>query len=332
MPADCHARSAPARSAPVSVSVGRVHVISVPSVVADLLGPVDGAELVVWDMRDDPPRADLELVVVPQFRAPRVKRLDELPSLRAVITLTAGYEHVTPHLPPGVSLANAVGVHDSATAEMALALILAAQRDLAAFVRAQDAGRWEEQAVSRSLADARVLVVGYGGIGSALAARLVACEARVTAVASRARDGDACVDTVHGVDELPVLLPRAHIVVLALPLLDSTRGLLGADQLAALPDDALVVNVGRGGLVDTEALQAECASGRLRAALDVTDPEPLPQHHPLWSTPGVLISPHRGGSSAAFPRRAADYVTAQIGHLVRHGSIDHVVARGKEQS
>lgn len=294
--------------------------------------PVEGAQVVTWDMRDDPPRPDLELVIVPQFNAPRVKRLGELADLRAVITLTAGYEHVTPHLPAGVALANAVGVHDSATAEMALALMLAAQRDIPTFVRAQDAGRWEKQQVTRSLADSRVLIVGYGGIGLALAARVVACEATVTAVASRARDGDEYADTVHPIDDLSALLPDADIVVLAVPLLDSTRGLLGAEQLALLPDDALVVNVGRGGLIDTDALRAECASGRLRAALDVTDPEPLPEGHPLWSTPGVLISPHRGGASTAFPRRGARYVTEQIATFVRTHEIEHVVATGEESS
>lgn len=306
-------------------------VISVPTILTDLIEPVEGAEIVSWDLRESPPRDDLELVVVPQFNAPRIKHLDALPSLRAVITLTAGYEHVTPHLPPGVTLANAVGVHDSATSEMALTLMLAAQRDIAAAVRAQDAERWEKQHVTRSLADSRVLIVGYGGIGRALAARLVASEAAVTAVASQARDGDEYADRIHSIDDLSVLLPDCEIVVLAVPLLPSTRGLLSAPQLRALPDDALVVNVGRGGLIDTDALQAECASGRLRAALDVTDPEPLPEGHPLWTTPGVLITPHRGGSTTAFPQRGAAYATAQIRAFVRSGAIDHVVATGQER-
>lgn len=306
-----------------------MRVISVPSVIADLMGPVEGADVITWDMREPSPRDDLELVVVPQFNAPEVKQLDQLEGLRGVITLTAGFEHVTPHLPAGVTLANAVGVHDSSTAEMALTLMLAAQRDIPTFVLAQHEGRWEKQQINRSLADSRVLVVGYGGIGRALAARLVACEASVTAVASRARDGDEYVDRVHPIDDLSVLLPDHDIVALAVPLSPSTQGLLGADQLALLPDGALVVNVGRGGLVVTEALQAECATGRLRAAVDVTDPEPLPAGHPLWSTPGVLISPHRGGSSTAFPRRAAEYVTEQIETFVRTGEIEHVVATGE---
>ena len=301
-----------------------------PTLIAERIGPVDGAEIVTWDLREPPPRDDLELVVVPQFNAPFVKQLGDLPSLRAVITLTAGFEHVTPHLPPGVTLANAVGVHDSSTAEMALTLMLAAQRDIARFALAQAQGRWEKQDVTRSLADSRVLVIGYGGIGRALAARLLACEASVTAVASRARDGDEYVERVHPIDDLSVLLPDHDIVALAVPLTPATRGLLGAEQLALLPEDALVVNVGRGGLVDTDALQAECATGRLRAALDVTDPEPLPEEHPLWSTPGVFISPHRGGSTTAFPRRAAAYARGQAERFARSGEIQHVVATGEE--
>lgn len=306
-------------------------VISVPSSVAELLPPIEGAEVITWDVAEEPPRDDLEVVVVPPFNAPFIKRLGELPALQAVILSTAGYDHAVRYLPPGVTMANAVGVHGTATAEMALALMLAAQRDLPDFVRAQDRGTWLPPAVDRSLADSRVLLVGYGGVGRDLAARLLVSEATVTAVASRARDGDEYVDTVHPVDDLSVLLPDHDIVVLAVPLVPATKGLMGADELSLLPDDSLVVNVGRGPLLDTDALIAECASGRLRAALDVTDPEPLPEGHPLWSTRGVLISPHRGGSTTAFPRRAARYVEKQIEHYVRNGRITHVVARGEER-
>nr|WP_306270504.1 NAD(P)-dependent oxidoreductase [Ornithinimicrobium sp. HY1793] len=215
---------------------------------------------------------------------------------------------------------------------MALTLLLAAQRDLPTFVRAQDEGRWVELQERRALADQRVLVVGYGGIGRALAARLLACETSVTAVASRARDGDEFVDSVHSVSDLPALLAEHDMVVLAVPLSEATRGMIGAAELALLPDNALVVNVGRGPLVDTEALIAECASGRLRAALDVTDPEPLPEDHPLWRTPGVLISPHVAGGTSVFPSRQARYVQTQIEHYLSTGELKHVVATGEEQA
>lgn len=303
-----------------------------PPVIASLVEPVEGVEIVTWDVASEPPRDDIEVVVVPPFNSPFITRLGELPKLRAVILSTAGYEHAVRFLPPGVSMANAVGVHDTATAEMALTLLLAAQRDLPTFVRAQDEGRWVELQERRALADQRVLVVGYGGIGRALAARLLACETSVTAVASRARDGDEFVDSVHSVSDLPALLPEHDMVVLAVPLSEATRGMIGAAELALLPDNALVVNVGRGPLVDTEALIAECASGRLRAALDVTDPEPLPEDHPLWRTPGVLISPHVAGGTSVFPSRQARYVQTQIEHYLSTGELKHVVATGEEQA
>lgn len=303
-------------------------VVSVPEVLRELVGEVDGVEVVPWDLREDPPRRDVELVVVPPFGARWVKRLDELPSLRAVVTATAGFEHVVPHLPEGVALANAVGVHDTATAELALALALAAQRDLPDLVRAQDEGRWLRPAVRRGLADCRVLVVGYGGVGRAVARRMVASEAVVTAVATRARRGDELVGEVHGVDRLPELLPDHDVVVLCVPLLPATERLFDAGVLARMPDDALLVNVARGGVVDTEALRAECAAGRLRAALDVTDPEPLPEGHSLWSTPNVIISHHTGGSTRAFPPRAAAYVRRQVEAFLATGRLEHVVATG----
>lgn len=304
-------------------------ICSVPSPIAPLIPPVEGVEVLAWDMDAEPERREeIALAVIPPHRAPWVTRLAELPALRAVIVATAGYDHVVPRIPPGVPLANAVGVHDTATAEVALALILAAQRDLPDFVRAQDQGVWSEPRTRRGLADRAVTVVGYGGIGRALARRLVACEATVTAVASRAREGDEWVETVHAVADLPELLPSTEILVLAVPNTAATTGLVDADLLAALPDDALIVNVGRGPAVDTDALQRECASGRLRAALDVTDPEPLPADHPLWSTAGVLISPHTGGLTPAFLPRAADYVRRQLEHFRDTGTLMHVVAEG----
>jgi phosphoglycerate dehydrogenase-like enzyme len=306
-----------------------VSVVTVPPSLLELLGPVEGVEVLPWDLRTDPPRAgEVEVVVVPTHQAPWVTRLAELPRLRAVQLGSAGHEHALRFLPPGVTLSNAVGVHDTATAELALALLLAAQRDLPDFVRAQASGEWAAPQQRRSVADSTVVVVGYGGIGRALATRLRACEAEVVAVASRARAGDGLVDQVHGVAELPALLPRAGVLTLATPLTEGTRRLVDAAALALLPDDALVVNVGRGAVVDTDALVAECARGRLRAALDVTDPEPLPPDHPLWSTRGVLVSPHTAGSTSAFTPRMARYLRAQLTAYGQTGQLPHVVATG----
>jgi phosphoglycerate dehydrogenase-like enzyme len=236
-----------------------------------------------------------------------VRLLPRLPRLRAVQSLSAGVEKLLPLLPAGVALHNGRGLHDASTAEHALGLILAAQRDLPRWVADQADGRWQPH-FTRSLADRRVTIVGYGSIGAALERRLLACEAQVVRVARRARPEQ----DVHAVSDLPNLLPDTDIVVLVLPENASTAGLFGARELAALPDGALVVNVGRGRTLDTEALLAHTSTGRLRAALDVTDPEPLPAGHPLRRCPGVLITPHVAGGSAAFRPRAERLIVEQV--------------------
>ncbi|MGV9340838.1 2-hydroxyacid dehydrogenase [Streptomyces sp. NPDC003688] len=273
----------------------------------------EGVRVHVWDgvTPDSEPDAEtlarVGLWVMPYAVPDAVRLLPRLTGLQTVQSLSAGVEKLLPLLPPGVALHNGRGLHDASTAEHALGLILAAQRDLPQWVADQAAGRWEPH-FTRSLADARVTIVGYGSIGAALEQRLLACEAQVTRVARRARPEQ----DVHPVSELPELLRTTDIVVLVLPETPETEGLLGAKELAALPDGALVVNVGRGRTLDTEALLAETAGGRLRAALDVTDPEPLPSGHPLRHAPGVLITPHVGGGSAAFRPRAERLIVEQV--------------------
>jgi phosphoglycerate dehydrogenase-like enzyme len=255
--------------------------------------------------------AEVELYVLPYLKGARelLSRASEMSSLKVVQTLTAGYDNFLPHIPDGVTLCNAAGVHDASTAELAIALTLASGRHLDAFARQQQEGSWSPQ-LGTSLADRHVLIVGYGRIGAAIERRLGGFEvASVTRVARRARTGDV---VVHATSELLDLLPNAEVVIVIAPLTRETDGLIGADALAAMPDGALVVNVARGRLVDTEALVTETSSGRLRAALDVTDPEPLPADHPLWHSPGVLISPHVGGASDAFFPRADRLVAAQL--------------------
>jgi phosphoglycerate dehydrogenase-like enzyme len=213
-------------------------------------------------------------------------------------------------------------VHDDATAEHAVGLALALLRRIPQAVRGH--GSWQQlQPGMRSLADSRVLVLGYGSIGRALARRLLAHAATVTAVASQPRD-DALVGRVHGVDELGGLLPGQHVVVVLLPLHDRTRGFVGASVLGALPDGAVVVNVARGGVLDTAAVLAE--AGRLQFALDVTDPEPLPDGHPLWSAPGVLITPHVAGGTTAMLPRVSALVRDQLERYVTGRPLRNVVA------
>jgi phosphoglycerate dehydrogenase-like enzyme len=258
----------------------------------------------------------------------RVRALEHAPHTEVVQLLSAGYDDALPHLPPGVALANAAGVHDASTAELAVGLALAALRGLPEFGRAQDQGRWLPLEIRPALADRRVLVLGYGSIGRAVAARLAPFEVQLTAVASRARGGDDLVPAVHGVDELADLLPRQDVVIVVVPLVPATTRLVDAAFLARLPDGALLVNVARGGVVDTEALLRETGSGRLLAALDVTDPEPLPPGHPLWASPGVLISPHVGGATTAFRPRAVRLLQDQLGAYAAGRPLRNVVHAG----
>ncbi|HEY2059540.1 MAG TPA: 2-hydroxyacid dehydrogenase [Amycolatopsis sp.] len=252
--------------------------------------------------------SEVEFYVLPYDSGTEpAKLIGRLPSLQVVQSLSAGVETLLPLLPEGVRLANGRGLHDLSVAEHTLALIHASQRDLPRWFAQQATGTWEREH-TRSLADSRVLLVGYGSIGRAIERQLVAAEAVVTRVASRPRPDE----DVHGISELPALLPEADIVVLVLPDTPATRGLISAPQLAALPDDALVVNVGRGTAIDTGALLAETSAGRLRAALDVVDPEPLPADHPLWTVHGVILTPHIAGGSASFYPRAKKLVADQL--------------------
>lgn len=283
-----------------------------------------GLRVELYDGEQPPPEdvSDVAAYVVPYDKgaAPRELLRRPMPALRMVQALSAGVEKLLPLVAPDVQLCSGRGLHDASVAEHTLGLILAAQRSLPRWVRQQATGGWSREH-TRSLADCRVAVVGYGAIGEAIERRLAACEATVVRVARTARPGRQ----VHGVDELPALLSTVDIVVLILPENAGTIGLVGAAELAALPDDALVVNVGRGRTVNTDALFAEVSQGRLRAALDVTDPEPLPADHPLWTQDGVLITPHVAGGSATFYPRAENLVVEQLRRFAAGEPLHNVV-------
>jgi phosphoglycerate dehydrogenase-like enzyme len=286
----------------------------------------DRVEFVQWDLLSPLPPEVAERVSVVQIGhywgdPARWRRLPEAKNLRYVMLPSAGFEHAVPHLWPGVTLCNGRGVHSAGTAELAVGLILASQRGLVEAIDAQRAGRWHNPELS-SLADRRVLIVGAGSLAQALAARLRPFEVDLTMVGRTAR-GD-----VRSIDELPDLLAHTDIVVLTVPYSTQTHHLLDATALAALPDGALVVNVARGRVVDTDALLAELVAGRLRAGLDVTDPEPLPPDHPLWRTPGVIITAHQGGNSTATYPRVAALLRRQLEHLLADEPPENVVAVG----
>ncbi|WP_097901454.1 2-hydroxyacid dehydrogenase [Streptomyces sp. b94] len=293
-------------------------------------GLPEGLDYRFWDGEPDYPGdpADCAYYVVPYMKGPEVavRPLAEMRGVQVVQTLSAGIDHVEPglgSLPPGVRLCNAKGVHEASTAELTLALVLASLRGIPGFVHGQDAEEWRS-GFYPALADKSVLIVGYGSIGSAIEDRLAPFEcARVARVARSARASAR--GPVQALDELPALLPESDIVILSTPLNPSTRGLVDAEFLAAMPDGALLVNVARGGVVDTKALLAELESGRLRAALDVTDPEPLPAGHPLWHAPNVLITPHVGGSTSAFEPRAKRLLAAQLTRFAAGEPVENVV-------
>ncbi|HEX2177531.1 MAG TPA: 2-hydroxyacid dehydrogenase [Nocardioidaceae bacterium] len=289
-----------------------------PDVLGDL--PADVDVEVFRAEEEPPPGSDRVELYVPDytFHPSVVEVIPRLPRLRVVQTLTAGVDHVRPYVPEGVTLCNARGVHDASTAELAVALTLASLRGIPDFVRAQQQGAWRFHTYP-SLADRTVLIVGYGSIGEAVERRLEGFECDVLRVARTARDG------VADMSALGDLLPAADVVILVVPETDETRGMVDAGFLARMKDGALLVNVARGAVVDTDALLAELHGGRLRAALDVTDPEPLPAEHPLWSAPGVLVAPHVGGGTTAFPPRAYALVRDQVARFVAGEPLRNVV-------
>jgi phosphoglycerate dehydrogenase-like enzyme len=261
-------------------------------------------------------------VLVPPFLAGKaVAMLDHLPELRLVQLLTAGSESWIGRLPAGVALSNCRGAHGGATAEWVVASLLAVYRHFPRFVRAQDQARWDYH-FTEELAGKRVLIVGAGDVAENTLRRLAPFEVETALVGRRARDG------VHGIDEVHDLLPHHDACVVIVPLTDDTRGLVDAAFLAAMPDGAVLVNGARGPVADTAALTAELTSGRLRAALDVTDPEPLPPDHPLWQAPGLLLTPHVGGSVPGGLRRAYGVVADQVAAFARGERPPNLVENG----
>ena len=275
--------------------------IVLPREIAEHVGRDD---VVFWDGDPATPPGSTRFYV-PSYMAGEwaFEAMRLMPDLEVCQLPTAGFEHALAHLPEGVTLCNAAGVHDASTAELAVGLILARLRRIDDMARAMPAGEFIHDRFD-ALADKRVVIVGAGGIGQALARRLEGFESEVILVGRTARQG------VRARAELDDLVGEADVVVIAAPLDDSTRGMVDGAFLARMRDGALLVNVARGAIVDSQAMLAE--AGRLSFALDVTDPEPLPPEHPLWRAPGVLISPHVGGNTTAFLPRIGRLVREQL--------------------
>ena len=304
-------------------------IVSVPTeqLAADVrarLSPADDIEVVIW-ADGDAPRDDIDIVVPPYMKQGRMLRALQAIKPRLIQGQAIGYDGVADVLPEGFVYANASSVHETATAEITLGLLIAAQRGFADFVRHQDQSDWFYNKTP-GLADSRVLMLGYGGVGKAIAARLDPFEVELIPVASRAREEDG--RQVRSIDGFRELLPQTDILINVLPGGPETRHLIDDAVLSELPDNALVVNVGRGPTVDTDALVDHVRRGRIRVASDVFDPEPLPADHPLWSLPGVIITPHVGGLTNAMAPRIAKLVAEQAQRLARGEDPINVVIGG----
>jgi phosphoglycerate dehydrogenase-like enzyme len=287
---------------------------------SDLLQEVDGVRIVTYaDAGALPAEAEqAEVLVVSSGSVDeQIGLMQRLPRLRLVQTLSAGVEAWEGRLPDGVQLSNARGAHGGATAEWAVATLLAVYRELPAFVHAQQERRWDPHTTD-TLDGKHVLVLGAGDLATEFRRRAEPFGASVEVVGRKARAG------VHGIDELDDLLPAADAVVVMLPVTDATRGLMDASKLGRMRDGAVLVNAGRGPLVVTDALLAELRAGRLRAALDVTDPEPLPADHPLWSAPGLLLTPHVGGGTRGLEVRAWTVAAKQIARFAAGSDPDNL--------
>jgi phosphoglycerate dehydrogenase-like enzyme len=295
-----------------------------PSLRAVLGTLPEGVELIEWDMSGPSPRDSIDIVVPPFiFGSDVLKQLANV-TTRLIQSPMLGYDGVEALLPPGRVYANAASVHETSTAELTLALILAAQRGIPDFVRNAEQGRWVRE-WKESLADRNVLLIGYGGVGKAIEARLAPFEVNLTRVARSARSDEH--GQVHAINSLDELLPLADIVIVVVPLSEDTTRLVDDAFLSKMRDGALLVNVARGLVADTEALLAHASSGRLRLALDVTDPEPLPDDHPLFALPNFLISPHIGGATSAAAPRMARLLQAQIERMLAGEEPLNVVVR-----
>ena len=282
-----------------------VEVLLVPPEPAPL-PDLSGVDLIVPLVRIRP--ALLELLAQPPGR------------LRVIQTLSAGVDWLVGRVPEHVLVCNARGAYDASLAEWVVGAILASQRGLLRAHAAQAHSDWTPFEPDE-LAGRRIVILGFGSIGTAVADRLRPFDVEVVAVSRTRRDG------VLGLEDLDDALSRADVLVDLLPLTRDTTGFLDAHRLGLLPRGALVVNAGRGRTIQTDALLAELERGRLRAALDVTDPEPLPVGHPLWSLPNVLISPHIAGDSPGATRRVFELAGDQIRRFAAGQPLINEVAR-----
>ncbi len=283
---------------------------------------------------------EIDFWILPFYRKDAAAAIQQMRGLQVAQALMAGVDWVLPWLPKSVTLCDGRGIHDISASEWVMAAILATMKRIPLYRDLQNQHQWRGFAtvtdgflnetgaqrgqytvLGEDLAGKTVLILGYGSIGAAIEARLTPFGVSVLRVARSAREQPK----VSAIAELHALLPLADIVVLIVPLTDATRGLMGAPEIGLMKRGALLVNAARGPVVATDALVEALVEQRIRAAVDVTDPEPLPADHPLWSAPNCLITPHIGGSTPEFIHRAFRFAAAQVGRFIAGEPLENVV-------
>jgi phosphoglycerate dehydrogenase-like enzyme len=288
-----------------------------------------------------PEPVDVDFWILPFYRKDAQKSFEQLRGLRVAQSLMAGVDWILPWLPPSVTLCDGRGIHDISASEWVLAAIMATMKRIPLYRDLQVKHQWRGFAtvtdgflsepgpprgqytvLADDLSGKTVLIVGYGSIGAAIEARLQPFGVSVLRIARTPRHEPR----VNGVSELDALLPQADIVVLIVPLTDETRGIFGENEIRRMKPGALLVNAARGPVVDTHALVRALEEHRIRAAVDVTDPEPLPEDHPLWNAPNCLITPHIGGSTPEFIYRAFRFAAQQVRRFAAGEPLENVVS------
>jgi phosphoglycerate dehydrogenase-like enzyme len=300
----------------------------------------EGVEMVPLEARLDR-GVDLD-VWIPDALTPRAKEIwQHLRGVKLVLSLMAGTEWIPETVGPHVTICNARGAHNIATAEWTMAAIFATLKYVPLYCEIQASGNWKRRkeaaeqyarlhpdegaiyppVMQEELAGSKVLMVGYGSIGKDIERMLAPFDVELTRVARTARTEPM----VYPITDLDRLLPDADIVILILPLTPESHGLMGAHEMSRMKKSALLVNAARGPVVQTDALVEALNTGAIRAAIDVTDPEPLPEGHPLWKCPNLYITPHIGGSSPRFMRRALKVVAAELERYIKGEPLENVV-------
>jgi len=260
---------------------------------------------------------------VPQYMGGRkaLEYVRKMPNLKYLQVPNAGFDDALEFLNPGVVLCNARGVHDSSTAELAVALALASRRGFYDFAIAQAKGEWAHKRYP-SFNDSKIGIIGAGSIANTLKSYLEPYDLEILMFSRSGQNGSIAIS------QLDSHLPKLDFVFIVIPLNDESRNLFDAKKLSLMKDGAVIVNVGRGPIINTEALLKELNSGRIYAGLDVTDPEPLPPDHPLWKAKNLILSPHVGGNSTAFESRGKKLIESQLKLLSTGQELNNIVAHG----